>query len=266
LVVSGNVGIGTNTPAALLSLLQKDDANGVQINGYDDNAAKYMKLNLDSGGYANIVASSGFRFMQTTENIAFISSAVDNGFRLYSDKPLTFGETLATRFGFERDATSGSLRLAYNGMATDYVTVSSNGTVTISSNLTVGGTITAGGNAVLTNITASQIVAAGGVTNVYNDPVLTSSNLLGFAGTTCTITRAMGNALNLTPTGTVYFAADATLTDTNVVAGFTLDLFYNGKTFGFVGESMTNTATLTSNAWNSIIFWKGRGSSVFVGK
>jgi hypothetical protein len=120
--------------------------------------------------------------------------------------------------------------------------------------------------AALTNITASQIVAAGGVTNVYNDPVLTSSNLLGFAGTTCTITRAMGNALNLTPTGTVYFAADATLTDTNVVAGFTLDLFYNGKTFGFVGASMTNTATLTSNAWNSIIFWKGRGSSVFVGK
>jgi hypothetical protein len=120
--------------------------------------------------------------------------------------------------------------------------------------------------AALTNITASQIVAAGGVTNVYNDPVLTSSNLLGFAGTTCTITRAMGNAMNLTPTGTVYFAADATLTDTNVVAGFTLDLFYNAQTFGFVGASMTNTATLTSNAWNSIIFWKGRGSSVFVGK
>jgi hypothetical protein len=76
----------------------------------------------------------------------------------------------------------------------------------------------------------------------------------------------MGNAFNLTPTGTVYFAADATLTDTNVVAGFTLDLFYNAQTFGFVGASMTNTATLTSNAWNSIIFWKGRGSSVFVGK
>jgi hypothetical protein len=118
----------------------------------------------------------------------------------------------------------------------------------------------------LTNVTTAAIVAAGGVTNVYNDPVLTSSNLLGFAGTTCTITRAMGNALNLTPTGTVYFAADATLTDTNVVAGFTLDLFYNDQTFGFVGASMTNTATLTSNAWNSIIFWKGRGSSVFVGK
>jgi hypothetical protein len=148
-----------------------------------------------------------------------------------------------------------------------YVTTNGSGSSLTSLDLNPSLTATvAKAAAALTNITASQIVAAGGVTNVYNDPVLTSSNLLGFAGTTCTITRAMGNALNLTPTGTVYFAADATLTDTNVVAGFTLDLFYNAQTFGFVGASMTNTATLTSNAWNSIIFWKGRGSSVFVGK
>ena len=116
-------------------------------------------------------------------------------------------------------------------------------------------------------LTGAGISAAGGVTNQWNDPCLASSNLISmFSGTTCTWTRAWGNALNITPTGTVYFAADSTLTDTNVVTGVTLDLFYNGQTFGFVGASVTNTATLVSNAWNSIIFWKGYGSSVLVGK
>jgi hypothetical protein len=130
--------------------------------------------------------------------------------------------------------------------------------------LTAAKIASAGG---LTNVTTEAIVQAGAITNSLSDPYMTPTNLLGLiSGTTMTWTRAYGNAGYLTPTDTVYFAADATMTDTNGLVGFSLDLFYNGQTFGFVGASVTNTATLTSNAWNSIIFWKGRGSSVFVGK
>lgn len=115
--------------------------------------------------------------------------------------------------------------------------------------------------------TAAGIAAAGGVTNAINDPVLSVYNLSGLSvDGTCTITRAWGNAFRIAPTATVYFAADATMTDTNTEAGFTLDLFYNAQTFGFVTASITNTATLVSNAWNNIIFWKGYGSSVFIGR
>ena len=115
--------------------------------------------------------------------------------------------------------------------------------------------------------TQAGIAAAGGVTNAVNDPVLSVYNLSGLSvNSTCTLTRAWGNAFRIAPTATVYFAADTTLTDTNTEAGFTLDLFYNAQTFGFVTASMTNTATLVSNAWNNIIFWKGYGSSVFVGR
>lgn len=123
------------------------------------------------------------------------------------------------------------------------------------------------GQGYLTNVTTAQIMAAGAVTNAINDPYMTSSNILGnVSGTTCTITRAWGNSLRITPTNTVYFTADSTMTDTNAAVGFQLDIFYNNSTFGFVSAVMTNTATLTSNAWNNIIFWKGYGSSNFIGK
>jgi hypothetical protein len=116
-------------------------------------------------------------------------------------------------------------------------------------------------------VTGAAIVAAGGITNAVNDPYMTSSNILGnVASGTCTVTRTMGNSLRIQPTNTVYFTADSTMTDTNAAVGFQLDIFYNASTFGFVNAVLTNTATLTSNAWNNIIFWKGYGSSQFIGK
>jgi hypothetical protein len=154
-----------------------------------------------------------------------------------------------------------------NGYSNTVLVISNNSIYGSGSNLTG---ITADQVGALSTNTAdvtAAIVAAGAVTNSLSDPYMTPTNLLGLiSGTTATWTRAWGNAGYLTPTGTVYFAADATMTDTNGLVGFSLDLFYNGQTFGFVGASVTNTATLVSNSWNSIIFWKGRGSSVFVGK
>ena len=131
-------------------------------------------------------------------------------------------------------------------------------------NVTPAQIVAAGGK---TNVTPADVVGAGAVTNAYNDPYMLSTNLSGLSiAGTCTITRAMGNALRIQPTNTVYFTADPTMTDTNAAVGFTLDIFYNASTFGFVATTMSNSATLTSNAWNSIIFWKGYGATNFVGR
>jgi hypothetical protein len=124
--------------------------------------------------------------------------------------------------------------------------------------------------ATASNVTTAAIVAAGAVTNAPFSGIFNPVSLLPcIAANTNTFTLGMigtNSSWYLSPTGTVYFTADATLTDTNREAGFTLNLFYNAQTFGFVGASVSNTATLTSNAWNNIIFWKGYGSSQFIGK
>jgi len=118
--------------------------------------------------------------------------------------------------------------------------------------------------------TVGNIVRLGAVTNAPFSGIFNPVSLLPFvSATTCTLTYAMvytNSSWFINPTGTFYATADTTLTDTNIEAGFTVNLFYNGQTFGFVGATMTNTATLTSNAWNNIIFWKGYGSSKFIGK
>jgi hypothetical protein len=115
-----------------------------------------------------------------------------------------------------------------------------NGNALIQSNLTVGGSIT-------------------------YDPYTPAYDLnQSVASGTATITRAMGQCLWIAPTGTTYITAGSF--PTNGPTTFSVDLFYNDKTFGFVSSVLSNTATLTSNTWNSIIFHKGAGQSVFIGR
>jgi len=56
---SGNVGIGTTEPDNKLTLLQKNDNNGLKIYGYDDMSSSYGGINIDGGGDTNVFASSG---------------------------------------------------------------------------------------------------------------------------------------------------------------------------------------------------------------
>jgi hypothetical protein len=140
--------------------------------------------------------------------------------------------------------------------------------------------------AALQEVTAADVVAAGGVTNVVIDGqtaslaagtataniggIFTPADLLPLVvDGTGTFTRAMvltNASWRIAPTGTVYFTADSTLTDTNLEAVVSMNVFYGAQTFGWVNATMTNASTLTSNAWNGIIFTKPYGSSVFTGR
>ena len=125
------------------------------------------------------------------------------------------------------------------------------------------------GNAVVTWDNSGLHGNGAGFTNLTRDldPYLTPTNLLGLSvdGTT-TLTRAMGNSFRLDPTNTVYITADSSLTDTNGDVAFSFNLFYGTQTFGFVSSTMSNTVVLVTNAWNKIVFWKGYGENVLIGK
>lgn len=169
------------------------------------------------------------------------------------------------RLTFDTSGSYAQTPLKQRLQAVSYVVGSKATTVSISGTLTPGVTVLALDGT--TNITGSTITAGTLTLGTLADPVLTPFNLSGRSvSSTCTITRAWGNSLYINPTGTVYFAADAGMTSTNVEAGFALNIFYGTQTFGFVSASMTNTATLVSNQWNNIIFWKGYGATNFIGR
>jgi len=109
--VNGQVEVGR------LVLNQKADNQGVTIKGFDDRSNRELNIDLDSSGFANIDATSGFRLQQTGTNIAFINSTGIDGFRMYDNIPLTFGATSATRYGLVRSNASGKLELKYGGTA-----------------------------------------------------------------------------------------------------------------------------------------------------
>ena len=55
---TGEVGIGTNSPATKLTVHQSADDNGLRIYGYDDVAARYAELFVNSAGYTVLDAST----------------------------------------------------------------------------------------------------------------------------------------------------------------------------------------------------------------
>jgi len=54
---NGNIGIGTTAPAKKLTLAQSSDNSGLRIYGYDDKAADYADLSMQSNGYFKIETS-----------------------------------------------------------------------------------------------------------------------------------------------------------------------------------------------------------------
>jgi hypothetical protein len=94
------------------------------------------------------------------------------------------------------------------------VTTEIKGNVVISNNLSVVGAITSGGNTVLTNVTAAQVVAAGALTNVTQAMIGAAG---GLTNNGCTVNGqflANGSDLTIAGTGSVS-AVDCT----NIVQG-----------------------------------------------
>jgi hypothetical protein len=81
---------------------------------------------------------------------------------------------------------------------------------------------------------------------------------------TCTLTAAMGPYLYLVTNAAIVISADSTLTANSIVSGLSLDLFCTNQVTW--GSGLTNTTTLSSATTNSILFWKGYGASVMVGR
>jgi hypothetical protein len=116
-------------------------------------------------------------------------------------------------------------------------------------------------------VTSAAIAGAGGVTGTpwYVSTAVPSNITASIESSTCTVTAAMGPYLFLAPTSAVTITADTTLTSNLVVAGFSLDLFTTGQVT-WITTAITNTTTLSTTATNSILFWKGYGGSILIGR
>jgi hypothetical protein len=111
----------------------------------------------------------------------------------------------------------------------------------------------------------SAIAAAGGDTGaLWNVSSFVSSNVLSsVVGTTLTVTRAMGPYINIAPTSEIVINVGADF-DTNAVCMFGFDhLGTNQVTW--VTTAITNLTALTTNGWNSRLFYRGYRQPVFIG-
>jgi hypothetical protein len=59
---NGNTGIATTTPSNLLTIAQQADVDGLKIYGYDDRAANYISIGVDTSGQGQITADKNFQF------------------------------------------------------------------------------------------------------------------------------------------------------------------------------------------------------------
>jgi hypothetical protein len=118
----------------------------------------------------------------------------------------------------------------------------------------------------LTNLTAAAIAAAGGVTGTpWQTSWYVSSNVLGdVASGTLTVTRAMGPSIWIAPTSAIVITADTSTFPTNGDSSFSFAHFGTNQVT-WVTSIITNETALTTNTWNSRIFWKGFGQTIFDG-
>ncbi|MBU8911317.1 MAG: hypothetical protein KOO65_08610 [Desulfobacterales bacterium] len=155
--------------AGFMQVNQLAHSAGIQINGFDDRSTWWGKLSIDSLGYFNIDAATGWRFLEAGAPVAFIDEKTTNGFRMYDNIPLTFGATPATRYGFVRNNTSGDLDLKYNsGAWATFLSIDSAGDfdfqagdITTTGDLTIGHTFNLGDATAATDSTINFL----GLTN-----------------------------------------------------------------------------------------------------
>jgi hypothetical protein len=137
---------------------------------------------------------------------------------------------------------------------------------TLQGSTAASGALTLNGSPVLTNLTAAAIAAAGGVTGTpWQTSWYVSSNVLGdVASGTLTVTRAMGPSIWIAPTSAIVITADTSTFPTNGDSSFSFAHFGTNQVT-WVTSIITNETALTTNTWNSRIFWKGFGQTIFDG-
>jgi len=255
LVMNGNIEIVTEATgsAKQIRVTGGNDLNILSAGNLNFSANSFTPLRLFKGNLALTTAGQNFNIgAQDDADIGFFADRTGATTWRAKGSGAVNPTLIRSNLGSLKFYTDYGATANATYTPTERMSISSNGIVTISSNLTVGGTITAGGNSLSGGYIASP------------------ANLLPFvANGTATFTSAMlsSNAYwYITPTNATVFTTDASLTNSAVVTTLSLDLFYNAQTFSFQAGTMTNTVVITSNQFNSIIFHKGFGSTILTGK
>ena len=167
--------------------------------------------------------------------------------------------------------TQGTLQLSNSGVITNTsaVTVAAGGTLDLSGNSEVigslagagtvnlvGGTLTAGGDNTATAFTGT-ITGTGGLTKDGNQAMTISGVNIGYTGAT-TLTNVAGNILRL---GSANVLSDVSVV--NIGANAVFDLDDNDETIG--GLSGAGTVTLGAVAGNTLTIGGGNGIDTFSG-
>jgi hypothetical protein len=87
---SGNVGIGTTSPDAPLTVNQSSSTEGIKVYGYDDDASKYGKLYISGSGYFVWDASHGTYFYSGGTPLM---RSTGSGLNVVDNKRIMFGNS-----------------------------------------------------------------------------------------------------------------------------------------------------------------------------
>jgi hypothetical protein len=106
---TGNVGIGTTAPDALLTLSQTADVSGIKINGFDDRASRSGVIHLDSNGYLKIDTTVNMDFKTGGVQQMRLTNAGNVGIGTTSpdEKLEVVGSVKATAFEGDGSALTG---------------------------------------------------------------------------------------------------------------------------------------------------------------
>ena len=96
--INGNVGIGITNPESKFVVNQSADSNGIRVYGYDDRAAEYGSLFIDSTGYFNIIPSNTRSLVLDTGGAIFfreggieVARVQASSIQVAPDKKVSFG-------------------------------------------------------------------------------------------------------------------------------------------------------------------------------
>jgi hypothetical protein len=110
----------------------------------------------------------------------------------------------------------------------------------------------------------SNLTVGGSITATYYDSSHPVYALTPDAGSTVSVTRAMGERVGIQLASNVTFIADMSTFPTNEVGAFSLCINPMGYAATW-GYGLTNTLSLTASNWHTIIFTKGCYWSKFLG-
>jgi hypothetical protein len=102
---TGNVGIGTTSPATKLTIAQSADSNGIEVIGFDDRSTDNIKMHINSSGSGEFLSSNGLRFNSVSGQVSFLYNS--NLMMQIASTSVNIRDNIELAFGDDKDYSIG---------------------------------------------------------------------------------------------------------------------------------------------------------------